>query len=73
MSERNERSWQGLPWSKATKGEKVWLRGTSNGRFYAYGPHTVHEPAKKQLSTATPAFKGAVFMHYAEDLLVPAN
>ena len=66
-------NWQRLPWSKATKGQDVRLHGTDNGKFKAYGPHTVHDPSKRQLARGTPKVKGAVFMHYSEDLLIPAN
>lgn len=72
MSERNNKSaWQSLPWKEATKGEEVWLRGTIRGAFHAYGPHTIHDLDRKQIASGNPSRKGAVFMHYSEDLLVP--
>lgn len=54
-----------LPWADAEVGQTVWLRGTHDGRFRAYGPHVVHSVEKRKLRNS----RGSVFMHYAEDLL----
>jgi len=67
----NTHHWRPLSWSEAKKGQPVWLRGTHDGVFRAYGPHIVHDTERRQLESGTPERKGQVFTHYAEELLVP--
>jgi hypothetical protein len=69
----NEAAWAPISWGEVHAGQKVWLRGTHNGVFRAYGPHIVASTPDRTLASGTPATFQARFMHYADDLLVPRS
>lgn len=66
-----ESAWQPLPW--ATKGQKVWLQGSYEGSFQAYGPHTVHDARLRHIASGSPYCRGRLLRHWGEDLLVPTT
>jgi len=68
-----ESDWRALPWSEAYPGQRVWLRGTHVGQFRAYGAHLVEDVQRRLLRSGTPSRRGQVFVHVAEDLLVPVK
>lgn len=60
------RIFESVEWKQVTHGEIVWLRGSHNDRFRAYGPHTVVDREKRTLKGK----HGGDFTHYPEDLLI---
>jgi len=62
--------WEQILWEDVTPGQKVWLRGTHEGEFKAYGPHEVVSVASRSLLSGTPGREGNQFVHMAEDLLI---
>ena len=63
-------NWEPIKWIDTIQGQLVWISGTHNGKFRAYGPHTVVDPTKRLLASGTSVCKGTQFMHYTENLLV---
>ena len=52
-------------WSDLKVGQRVWIAGKKEDKPYAYGPHFVFNPEKRELQNE----QGKVFMHYPDDLL----
>lgn len=52
-------------WEEVENGDVVYLSGTHNGKFRAYGPHRVVNKYGRSLRN----MKDVMFVHYAEDLL----
>jgi hypothetical protein len=73
LDKRNELHWVRIRWEDTTQDMKIWIKGTTDNKFRAYGPHKVHNIDRRQLRSGTPGAKGVVFRHYPEELLIPAN
>jgi len=64
-------------WSHLKKGDEIYLRGNhriENGnssylRPCVYGPHTVHDPEKRELINS----KGQTFLEYPDELCIRVN
>ena len=68
MEDRIEVPWyRHVTWDDVRYTDVVWLQGRAFGRAKAYGPYQVLSNVTRELRNQ----KGNVFMHYAEDLLVP--
>lgn len=67
MKQINIPGYKHILWFSAKDEQKVWLQGTVLGTPKAYGSYRVQNSHKKLLRNK----KGNVFMHYAEDLIVP--
>jgi len=55
-----------VKWKDVRQGYTIYLQGTQQGRFYAYGPHIVVSETEKQLENPR---THARYLHYAEELL----
>jgi len=58
--------YKSIKWEDTKVGDVIWLAGTYQGQFKAYGPHIVVDPIRRCLLNS----KDIKFLHFPEDLLV---
>lgn len=68
IDKTNQKGFQRVPWSQAIEGRNVYLEGTDNGKFYAYGPHLVIDKDRRILQAAN---TNNQFTHRPEELMIP--
>jgi hypothetical protein len=56
-----------VKWADVEIKQTVWLQGRSYGKAHAYGPYKVVSKHRRELGN----IHGNVFMHIAEDLILP--
>lgn len=61
----DETKFESIKWKDIKENQVIWLKGTYQGEFKAYGPHTIINPKERLLENS----EGEKFLHFPEDLL----